>query len=130
MTTSSQLQKQKTINFNKQIQNYYLIFLSSDTSVVSNLSHSEYLNYHSLDNKLSATKQKGQSYYLILTNRYGIKYLPQFLPSGSFLSINIEAFWQPVALDNHKTATFWKLHLVKGFQCHSNQSQQVLWLEK
>ena len=36
------------------------------TSVVSNLSHSDYLNIPiTVDNKLLATKKKGQSYYCI-----------------------------------------------------------------
>ncbi len=64
--TSSQLQKQKTINISTQIQNYFLTSFSWAvvTSVVSNLSHSDYLNLPvTFDNKLLATKKKGQSYF-------------------------------------------------------------------
>ncbi len=51
--------------------------------------------------------------------------------NGGFLSINIYLFWLPMALDNQQAAVLaapnndkvLKLHLIKGFQCHSNQSQ-------
>ncbi len=97
--------KQKTINFNTQIQNYFLTSFSWAvvTSVVSNLSHSDYLNIPvTVDNKLLATKKKGQTY---LANKYKIKYLPQ-LPSSSsiFFSFNITAFWLPMAFDNQQSA--------------------------
>ncbi len=72
----------------------YLIFLSSGNFVVPNLSHSDYLNLPvTVDNKLLATKKKGQSYFAYLANKYGITYLPQ-LPSSSssFISINTTAF--------------------------------------
>ncbi len=119
LTTSSQLQKQKTINFNTQIQNYFLTSFSWAvvTFVVPHLSHSDCLNIPvTVDNKLLAIKKKGQSYFAYLANKYGITYLPQ-LPSNSssFLSINTTAFWLPMALDNQqsalrippKTAKFW-----------------------
>ncbi len=49
------------------------------TSVVSNLSHSDYLNLLvNLDNKLSATKKIKAG--AILSNKYGITYLPQLPP--------------------------------------------------
>ncbi len=134
LTTSSQLQKQKTINVSTQIQNYFLTSFSWTvvTSVVSNLSHSDYLNLPvTFDNKLLATKKKGQSYFCI---EYGITYLPQLhWSSSNFLSIIITAFWLPMALDNKQTALrippktgeVLKLCLEKGLQCHSNQSQQL-----
>ncbi len=106
LTTSSQLhvQKQKTINVSIQIQNYFLTSFSWAvvTSVVSNLSHSDYLNLPvTVDNKLLATKKKARVIFAYLANKYRITYLPQ-LPSSSssFLSINITAFWLPMALDN------------------------------
>ncbi len=55
--TSSQLHKQKTINYSTQIQNYFLTSFSRAvvTSVVPNLSHSDYLNLPvTVDNKLLA----------------------------------------------------------------------------
>ncbi len=68
--TSSQRQKQKTINFSTEIQNYFLTSFSCAVviSVVSNLSHSDYLNLPvTVNNKLLATKKKGQSYFCIFS---------------------------------------------------------------
>ncbi len=66
--TSSHLQKQKTINFSTQIQNYFLTSFSVVTFVVPNLSHSDYLNLPvTVDNKLLATKKKRQSYLCIFS---------------------------------------------------------------
>ncbi len=108
LTTSSQLQKQKTINFSTQIINYFLTSFSWAvvTFVVPNLSHSDCLNLPvTVDNKLLATKNKGQSYFAFLANKYGITYLRQFpSSSSSFLSINTTAFWLPTALDNQQSA--------------------------
>ncbi len=92
LTTSSHLQKQRTINFSTQIQNYFLTSFSWAvvTFVVPNLSHSDYLNLPvTVDNKLLAIKKKGQSYFCIFSKQYGITYLPQHpSSSSSFLSIN------------------------------------------
>ncbi len=130
LTTSSQLQKQKTINFSTQIQNNFLTSFSWAvvTFVVPNLSHSDCLKLPvTVDNKLLATKKKGQSYFAYLANKYGITYLPQ-LPSisSSFFSINNTAFNQQSALRiPPKKAKFRKLSLVKGLQCLTNWSQQL-----
>ncbi len=135
LTTSSQLQIQKTINFSTQIQNYFLTSFSWAVEtfvVVPNLSHSDYLNLPvTVDNKLLATKKKGQSYFAYLANKYGIKYIPQ-LPSSSssYLSINTTAFWLPMALDNQQfyppeNGEVLKLSVEKGLQCHSNRSNQL-----
>ncbi len=120
LTTSSQLQKQKTINVSTQIQNYFLTSFSWAvvTFVVSNWSHSDYLNLPvTFDNKLLATKKERPELFLhIIANKYGITYLPQLhWSSSNFLSIKITAFWLPMALDNKqaalrippKTAKFW-----------------------
>ncbi len=72
LTASSHLQKQKTINFSTQIQNYFLTSFSWAvvTFVVPNLSHSDYINLPvTVDNKLLAIKKKDQSYFFILVNK-------------------------------------------------------------
>ncbi len=111
--TSHSWQQQKTINVSTQIQNYFLSSFSWAvvTSVVSKLSHSDYLNLPvTFDNK------KGQSYFCIIANKYGITYLPQLhWSSSNFLSINITAFWLPNGSWQQtsgtpyppKTAKFW-----------------------
>ncbi len=118
LTTSSRLQKQKTINFSTQIQNYFLTW-AVVTFVVPNLSHSDYLNLPvTVDNKLLATKKKGQSNFL----HYGIKYLPQLpLSSSSFLSINTTAFWLPMALDNQQSA----LRIPPNFEIKSGKGSSM-----
>ncbi len=87
LTTSSQLQIQKTINFSTQIQNYFLTSFSWAV-VTFNLSQSDYLNLPvTVDKLLAIQKRKARvnfAYYL--ANKYGIAYLSQ-LPSRSFLSI-------------------------------------------
>ncbi len=92
LTTSSHLQKQKTINFSTQIQNYFLTSFpwAVVTFVVPNLSHWDYLNLPvTVDNKLLAIKKKARVIFAYLANKYGITYLPQHpSSSSSFLSIN------------------------------------------
>ncbi len=120
LTTSSQLQKQKTINVSTQIQNYFLTSFSWAvvTFVVSNLSHCDFkFTRHFWQQALSYKKRKARVIFAYIANKYGITYLPQlhWSSSSSFLSINITAFWLPMALDNKqeafrippKTAKFW-----------------------
>ncbi len=107
LTTSSQLQKQKTINFSTQIQNYFLTSFSWAvvTFVVPNLSHSDCLNLPVTVDKLLATKKKGQSYFAYLANKTNMELRTSAsLSSSSFLSINTTAFWLPMAHDNQQSA--------------------------
>ncbi len=67
-------------NISNQIQNYLLTSFSWVvlTSAVSNWSHSDYLNLPvTLDNKFSDTKKNGQSFFVILANKYGITLSPE-----------------------------------------------------
>ncbi len=69
LTTSFQLQKQKTINVSTQIQNYFLTSFSWAvvTYVISNLSHSDHLNLPvTSDNKLLATKKERPELFLYI----------------------------------------------------------------
>ncbi len=63
------------------------------TSVVSNCSHSDYLNLPLTDEQALAALLKNniaRVIYVILANKYGTTYLPQLLPSnGGSLGFNI-----------------------------------------
>ena len=116
LTTSSQLQKQKTMNFSTQIQNYFLTFSwAVVTVVVPKLSHFNYLNLPvTVENKLLATKT--------------ITYLPQL-----HWSSNITAFWLPMALENKqaalrippKRAKFWNYVWKRVINAIVTPSQQL-----
>ncbi len=77
------------------IQNYSLTSILGIviTSVVSNIRHSDYLNYQQLVNKLAALPKKNniaRVIFVTLANKYGTTYLPQFLPcNGGSLCFNI-----------------------------------------
>ncbi len=102
LTTSSQLQKHKTINVSTQIQNYFLTSFSWAvvTSVVS-----IWFTSHLWQQALSYKKERPKLFLHIIANKYGITYLPQLhWSSSNFLSIDITAFWLPMALDNKQAA--------------------------
>ncbi len=76
-------------------------------SAVSNLSHSDYLNYQLLLNKLSA-KKKGQCYFCNSANKYGVTAYLNLLSISNFYSIKLKLFWLSdfqVILDNKLSAT-------------------------
>ena len=92
-------------------------------------------------NKLAALLKNNiaRVIFVLLANKYGTTFLPQLLPSnGGFLSIIIQPFRQPVALDNlqveflaaPKNEEVLKLSLVKGFNGIVTGRIKFLCLEK
>ncbi len=81
-----------------------------ETFVVSNICHSDNLNYQYLLNKLSATIKKQQPVLLlvILANKYGITTYFNFLSIDNFCIIKFKLLWLsklPWILDKKLSAT-------------------------
>ncbi len=128
LTTSSHLQKQKTINFSTQIQNYFLTSFSWAvvTFVVPNLSHSDYLNLPvTVDNKLLAKKRKARAICAYLANKYGITtYLSFPRVVVAFLALILRhSDYQWLLTTNHSNRTnqlfvSWKASVFAGIFSH------------
>ncbi len=119
----------------------YLIFLSS-----SNFRSIKFKPFwlfeftsHLWQQALSYKKERPELFLHNVANKYGITYLPQLhWSSSNFLSINITAFWLPMALDNkqvahripHKTAKFWKYVWKRVFNSIVTGLSNFLCLEK
>ncbi len=142
LTTSSHLQKQKTINFSTQIKNYFLTSFSWAvvTFVVPNLSHSDYFNLPvTVDNKLLATKKKGQSYFAYLAQNMKLRTYLSFplvvVASLALILWHSDYQWLLTTNKRHSVSPengeVLKLSLEKGLKCHSNRSNQlfVSWKE-
>ena len=97
--------KTKDLNFSNQIQNYLLTSYSwvVVTSVIAILTIWIYQSLLTTSSHIQ--KRMAWVIFVILGNKYGIMYLPHLpLSSGSFLSINIKAFWLLIGLDNQQLA--------------------------
>ncbi len=79
------------------------------TFVVSNICHSDNLDYQYLLNKLSATiKNKPVLLFVILANKYGITTYFNFLSIDNFCTVKFKLLWLsklPWILDKKLSAT-------------------------
>ncbi len=119
-------------------KNYFLtsFSLAVVTFVVPNLSHSDYLNLPvTVGNKLLATKKKGQSYFCIFSKQMQLHTYLSFprVVVGSLALILWHSDYQWLLTTNKWNSISplkLQLGLEMGRQCHNNQSNQLLFLEK